>query len=40
MAQRLGWFGKLTLYTRQLDMVLKDWHIKDFMREHNEGKGL
>jgi pyruvate,water dikinase len=41
MAQRLRWFGKLTLYTKQLDMVLfsegiVDWYIKDFIREHLE----
>jgi pyruvate, water dikinase len=39
MRQRLIWFGKLTLYTKQLDMVLfsegiVDWYIKDFIREH------
>ena len=39
MAQRLVLFGKLTLYTKQLDMVLfsegiVDWYIKDFLREH------
>lgn len=44
MAQRLIWFGKLTLYTKQLDMVLfsegiVDWYIKDFIREHIEVKG-
>jgi len=43
MAQRLVWFGKLTLYTKQLDMVLfsegiVDWYIKDFIREHLKGK--
>jgi pyruvate,water dikinase len=43
MAQRLIWFGKLTLYTKQLDMALfsegiVDWYIKDFIREHIEGK--
>ncbi|MCL4501533.1 MAG: PEP-utilizing enzyme [Deltaproteobacteria bacterium] len=43
MAQRLIWFGKLTLYTKQLDMVLfsegiVDWYIKDFIREHLEVK--
>ena len=43
MAQRLIWFGKLTLYTKQLDMVLfsegiVDWYIKDFIREHIEVK--
>ena len=45
MAQRLIWFGKLTLYTKQLDMVLfsegiVDWYIKDFIREHIEVKRL
>jgi ethanolamine utilization protein EutA (predicted chaperonin) len=39
MSQRLVLFGKLTLYTKQLDMVLfsegiVDWYIKDFIREH------
>ena len=39
MNQRLMLFGKLTLYTKQLDMVLfsegiVDWYIKDFIREH------
>jgi len=39
MKQRLVLFGKLTLYTKQLDMVLfsegiVDWYIKDFFREH------
>jgi len=39
MAQRLVLLGKLTLYTKQLDMVLfsegiVDWYIKDFLREH------
>jgi pyruvate,water dikinase len=39
MTQRLILFGKLTLYTKQLDMVLfsegiVDWYIKDFLREH------
>jgi pyruvate,water dikinase len=39
MAQRLIFLGKLTLYTKQLDMVLfsegiVDWYIKDFLREH------
>ncbi len=43
MEQRLIWFGKLTLYTKQLDMVLfsegiVDWYIKDFIREHIEVK--
>jgi pyruvate,water dikinase len=41
MAHRLILFGKLTLYTKQLDMVLfsegiVDWYIKDFIREHIE----
>jgi pyruvate,water dikinase len=44
MTQRLVLFGKLTLYTKQLDMVLfsegiVDWYIKDFIREHIEVKG-
>jgi pyruvate,water dikinase len=39
MAQRLVLLGKLTLYTKQLDMVLfsesiVDWYIKDFVQEH------
>jgi pyruvate,water dikinase len=39
MNRRLILFGKLTLYTKQLDMVLfsegiVDWYIKDFIREH------
>jgi pyruvate,water dikinase len=39
MTQRLILFGKLTLYTKQLDMVLfsegiVDWYIKDFLQEH------
>jgi pyruvate, water dikinase len=43
MAQRLVLFGKLTLYTKQLDMVLfsdgiADWYTKDFLREHIEVK--
>jgi pyruvate,water dikinase len=43
MIQRLILFGKLTLYTKQLDMVLfsegiVDWYIKDFIREHVEAK--
>jgi len=43
MTQRLVLFGKLTLYTKQLDMVLfsegiVDWYIKDFIREHIEVK--
>jgi len=41
MSQRLVWLGKLTLYTKQLDMVLfsesiVDWYIKDFLRDHVE----
>jgi pyruvate,water dikinase len=41
MGQRLVWLGKLTLYTKQLDMVLfsegiVDWYIKDFLRDHVE----
>jgi pyruvate,water dikinase len=43
MTKRLILFGKLTLYTKQLDMVLfsegiVDWYIKDFIREHIEEK--
>ncbi len=43
MLQRLILFGKLTLYTKQLDMVLfsegiVDWYIKDFIQEHIEAK--
>ncbi|MDP3182943.1 MAG: PEP/pyruvate-binding domain-containing protein [Desulfobaccales bacterium] len=39
MAQRLSLLGKLTVYTKQLDMVLfsegiVDWYIKDFLQEH------
>jgi pyruvate,water dikinase len=39
MLQRLVLMGKLTHYTKQLDMVLfsdsiVDWYIKDFVREH------
>ncbi len=39
MANRLTLLGKLTVYTKQLDMVLfsegiVDWYIKDFLREH------
>jgi pyruvate,water dikinase len=39
MAHRLTLLGKLTVYTKQLDMVLfsegiVDWYIKDFLREH------
>lgn len=41
MSQRLVLLGKLTLYTKQLDMVLfsesiVDWYIKDFLRDHVE----
>lgn len=43
MAGRLKLLGKLTLYTKQLDMVLfsdglVDWYIKDFLREHVESR--
>jgi pyruvate,water dikinase len=39
MLERLNLLGKLTLYTKQLDMVMfsdgiVDWYIKDFLREH------
>ncbi len=39
MARRLVLLGKLTVYTKQLDMVLfsegiADWYVKDFLREH------
>ncbi len=39
MARRLALLGKLTVYTKQLDMVLfsegiVDWYVKDFLREH------
>lgn len=39
MLERLKIMGKLTSYTKQLDMVLfsdgiVDWYIKDFIREH------
>ncbi|MEJ2673323.1 MAG: hypothetical protein P8168_14215, partial [Deltaproteobacteria bacterium] len=39
IAQRLVWLGKLTHYTKQLDMALfsdsiVDWYIKDFVQEH------
>ncbi|MBM4286236.1 MAG: phosphoenolpyruvate synthase [Deltaproteobacteria bacterium] len=42
MARRLTLLGKLTVYTKQLDMVLfsegiVDWYIKDFLQEHVEG---
>jgi pyruvate,water dikinase len=41
MAQKLILLGKLTLYTKQLDMVLfsdgiVDWYTKDFLQEHVE----
>jgi pyruvate,water dikinase len=41
MSRRLVLLGKLTLYTKQLDMALfsesiVDWYIKDFLREHVE----
>jgi pyruvate,water dikinase len=41
MEPRLVLLGKLTLYTKQLDMVLfsegiVDWYIKDFLRDHLE----
>ncbi|WP_449244754.1 PEP/pyruvate-binding domain-containing protein [Desulfobacca acetoxidans] len=43
MLQRLVIMGKLTSYTKQLDMVLfsdgiVDWYINDFVREHITGK--
>jgi pyruvate, water dikinase len=39
MARRLTLLGKLTVYTKQLDMVMfsegiVDWYIKDFLEEH------
>lgn len=39
MCQRLIWLGKLTVYTKQLDMALfsegiVNWYIKEFLREH------
>lgn len=39
MARRLTILGKLTVYTKQLDMALfsegiVDWYIRDFLREH------
>jgi pyruvate,water dikinase len=42
MLRRLTIMGKLTTYTKQLDMVLfsegiVDWYIKDFLREHVAG---
>ena len=44
MCQRLTLLGKLTVYTKQLDMVMfsdgiVDWYIKDFLREHLGVKG-
>jgi pyruvate,water dikinase len=44
LLHRLRLFGKLTLYTKQLDMVLfsegiVDWYIKDFIREHIQAQG-
>jgi pyruvate, water dikinase len=43
MLKRLVVMGKLTTYTKQLDMVLfsegiVDWYIKDFLRDHVEMK--
>ena len=43
MLNRLTVMGKLTTYTKQLDMVLfsegiVDWYIKDFLREHVDNK--
>jgi pyruvate,water dikinase len=43
MARRLTLLGKLTVYTKQLDMVLfsegiVDWYVKDFLREHVESR--
>lgn len=43
MEKRLLLLGKLTVYTKQLDMVMfsdgiVDWYIKDFLKEHLEGK--
>ncbi len=43
MLKRLTVMGKLTTYTKQLDMVLfsegiVDWYIKDFLREHVDNK--
>ncbi len=43
MLERLKILGKLTSYTKQLDMVLfsdgiVDWYIKDFIREHIKGR--
>ncbi len=39
MCRRLALLGKLTVYTKQLDMVMfsegiVDWYIKEFLREH------
>ncbi len=44
MLERLVLLGKLTVYTKQLDMVMfsdgiVDWYIKDFLREHLGAKG-
>jgi pyruvate,water dikinase len=44
MCERLTLMGKLTVYTKQLDMVMfsdgiVDWYIKDFLREHLGLKG-
>ncbi len=43
MLSRITVMGKLTTYTKQLDMVLfsegiVDWYIKDFLREHVDKK--
>jgi len=43
MLNRLTVMGKLTTYTKQLDMVLfsegiVDWYIKEFLREHVDAK--
>ncbi len=43
MLRRIRVMGKLTTYTKQLDMVLfsegiVDWYIKDFVREHIDGR--
>jgi pyruvate,water dikinase len=43
MCRRLMLLGKLTVYTKQLDMVLFSdgivaWYIKDFIREHLKGE--
>jgi pyruvate,water dikinase len=44
MCERLALLGKMTVYTKQLDMVMfsegiVDWYIKDFLREHLGLKG-